>query len=166
MRALMIPKTIRYYNGKTYYGFSDGFFYKTDPAEYKDLSLHHMTFDLWTKRLTGSLSDLNITAQQFNISGRYGGRLSLNIYANGGRRTPTATYTYAMQLDDDLDMVDMTMDLIDAYFSLAPGDIPTWSDMDINCRSFQARIKDLLLSGGPVYVNNLMFMLRKIPKSG
>lgn len=164
LRTLMVPQTMEHYNGNTYFFFSDGLTYKYDSSEYKDLSENHMTFKLLSKEMVAQLGLFNITAHQFSISGTYGAQLNLHIYTDHQTRNYTARYSYALPLDDNLDLVDMTMDLVDAYFSLSPTMSPPWSDMEINARSFQVGISDLLLSGGPVYINNVSFLIRKLPK--
>ena len=164
MRALMIPQTIEHYNGVTYYGFSTGKNYIIDSTEYKDLSYHQMTFDLRSKYVVGELATLNLTALQFEIAGTTGAQLNLSIFTDGMYRTPTAEYSFPLPIDDRLDLVDYTMDLVDMYFSLAPSTSVSWKDIDINCTSFQARITDLLLSGRPVFIDKLTFKIRALPK--
>ena len=162
LRAVMIPQTITEYGGELHLGFSDGYFYKLDTDEYKDLGLHQLFFDLRTKYASGKFSSVNLTKQQIDFNGEYGGRFDLQIYTNGQHKTPTATYTYYTPLDDRLRLVDMTMDLVDAWFLMIPTEYPLWNDMEVNANMFQARVTNMYLSGGPLYANSISFKMRKL----
>ena len=163
LRAVMIPQSIAEYNGEIYYLFSDGHEYKIDKSEYKDLGLNQLFYDFRCKYVSGRFSSLNLIKQQLDFEGEYGGRFDLEIYTDGEHLTPTATYRYYIVPDDRLRLIDFTaVDLIDAVFPMDPDKEPVWRDMELNASLFQARITNLVLSGGPIYANGISFLMRKL----
>lgn len=162
IRTILSPTTMSTFGGSFYIGSSDGLIYELDPSGYKDNAIYQLRYDFKTQYAQSKFAHVNLTKQQLNVGGRIGARLNFEVYTNDQFFEPVATYQYVFSMRDDLLLKDMTMPLVDAYFMIDPAAFPAFQDMEVNARTFQLRITDLLLSGEPVFINGLSFKLRML----
>ena len=162
IRAIMVPVSFASFSGDFYMGFSDGLILKLDPEEYKDAELYQLRYDLKTQYMQSKFASVNLVKQQLNIGSRLGARLTMEVYTDDQVLTPTASYTYIFSVRDDLLLKDLNIPLVDAYFLIDPAAYPAFQDMEVNARSFQIRVTDLLLSGEPVFINGASFKMRML----
>lgn len=162
IRTVMVPTTFASFGGVFYLGGSDGLVYKLNPEGYKDRALFQLRYDLKTQYAQSKFAHVNLIKQQLNVGGKLGARLNLEVYTDDQFFEPTATYAYIFTIRDDLLLKDLAIPLVDAYFMIDPAAYPAFQDMEVNARTFQFRITDLLLSGEPVFINGLSFKLRML----
>ena len=162
IRTLMVPTSFASFGGDFYLGGSDGLVYKLTQTGYKDNGLYQLRYDLKTQYIQAKYAHVNMVKQQLNIGGKLGVRLSLEIFTDDQFAEATATYQYIFSVRDDLMLKDLDIPLVDAYFMIDPAAYPTFQDMNVNARTFQIRLTDLLLSGEPVFINGASFQLRML----
>ena len=161
IRTILAPSCIAEAKDDIYVGGNDGYVYKLDRSDYKDMSEHQIWFDARTIYTRTAFGDINLVHQAVDVAGEYGGLATLKVYANDQILSSTEEYSYSLVLDDRLILSDLTgVDVEDAYFSVEPAATYLHNVMNIICRSFQAQVTNIYLSGAPVYINSIGFNAR------
>lgn len=161
VRSIFAPQCFATIASTFYIGGSDGFVYKINPAEYKELTTRQITFDVRGRYSEAAFGKIIIDAYKLICSGRLGGQFTFNLYKDDSTGTVSYTVDMSLALDDRLTVDDMTGDVDDAYFSADPQGASTFRRMQMLCRSVQPQITDLLLSGEPVTIRGIVFKYRK-----
>lgn len=162
IRTCIIPTMLAYVNGKMLVGSSDGIVYKLDTTEYKDLTTHHIRFDLRTAYVQPHIDSIVIERINISVGGKTGGRFTASIYTNNQLLESTVDMSYDLPIDDRLTLDDMTMDLEDAYFLIDPVDLLAQDWLNVECYNLQIRIDNVLLSGNRVAFNTIEAYIRPL----
>jgi len=158
IRSVLAPTCLALVNGEIYFGANDGYVYKFDESEYKELDSHQLRYGLRTAYVQFPFDYYLIKNVQIDAAGEFGGQLTLNLFTNDTFKTAKYTKTFALSADDRLTVDDMAAVLVDeAYFAVDPEQNPLFRDVMIKARSFQAEITDLYLAAKPVFLNRLFF---------
>ena len=108
------------------------------------------------------INEINIKQIQLLSSGYAGAGLSLDIYTNGVRMTPTVSTTLNLPVSDGMTKDEWTMDKVEMTFAKDPKQTPKWKRPSLRCRSFQVGVTDLVIPGYPVYHNLVLVKYRPL----
>jgi hypothetical protein len=160
IRSIFLPTYMTSVGSDLYLCGSDGFVYKIDVAEYKDLTVYHPRYDIRTKYIRFPYRYVNFRRYQHSIDADAGALMTMNIYRNDSQNDVAVTKSLTLNIDDRLTVGDMIMDVRDAYFLIDPVNSPVFGSLNFNARSFQVQITDTYLSGYPLHISGFMFTYR------
>lgn len=159
LRTILIPSCFANFNDTLYIGGNDGFVYQLDSTDYKDQSIIHMKPKMATTYTEFPFSIGNLNDLQLNSSSKGGAGINVRIYTNGAQSTDLLTY--ALDVYDGLTVDEALMDVDDALFLVEATVEPLYKRININARSFQIMLRDVTLSGWPLYINGIYIKYRQ-----
>ena len=165
VRSILLPTCLVQCGDFFLMGGSDGFVYKMDLDEYKDMSTHQITPVMSTAYMEVMMTHANFSEMQALISSKTGGRATYNFFTDGAYLTPSATKDIALGLRDNLTVYDMTMDVEDAYFSVETSGAdnpPLFDHLNFNARSVMVRIDGVIISGSPIFNSGIILKHRRL----
>jgi len=162
IRSILIPQSFATIDGTLYMGGSDGHVYKLDTAEYKDLSTHRIDPRYKTAYVELPFASVNLEMIQLLSSGKAGAGLTIEFYTDGMQAAPVLSIAKSLPAADNLTKAELTMDKDDALFTKSPLQTLLWETVNIDCRSVQVGITDLIIPGYPVYHNGLTLKYRPL----
>jgi hypothetical protein len=143
-------------------GSSDGFVYKLDSDEYKDLTTTHIHPEFKTPRIDMPGRYYNFIKAQVLCQSATGSTMDMDIYINGDNTTSINTYSIYFPVNNAVTVGELTMDVDDIEFSLETETNPMYSDLNFNCYAIQIEISNVTISGEPVYFNGLALTYRAL----
>lgn len=156
IKSILVPQCYHTNSGTIFIGSTDGFIYKIDQTDYKDLSEHQPTYDI-RGRYSPSSDYITLVQQQVVIAGKEGANFNFSIYKNDELETAFKTTNFYLSVDDRLNIGDLVGDVADAYYLVDPEGQKTWNDIRATGYSFQFRVHDLYPSGTPVILRGWFF---------
>lgn len=142
-------------------GSDDGFIYKIDSIEYKDLGTDQIMPEFTTNRIEAPMNTLDLTWVQFIGSSLTGASFDLDIFKNGNSITSVHTWPVIFPMSDSLTVDDLLMDIDDMFFSISPDQTPLYFRINVNIRSFQVQVSSIKASGAPVYFDGVILKYRQ-----
>ena len=162
IKTLIIPTSMAIHDGELIIGSSDGFLYKTDSSEYKDMEVIQTDPLIETAYMELPYAEINIQQIQLMSSGFAGAGVTLEIYTNGTRGTPLFTSTVNLPASDQMTKDEWTMDKADMLFAKNPLQTPKWRRPNLRCRSFKVGIKDVTIPLYPLFHKTILVRYRNL----
>jgi len=110
------------------------------------------------------MSHSNLDKYQINLFSKGGASVDISFYKDEFQGMAEYTLTKILVPDDRLTIDDMIMDVEDATFLVdttsTRKENPLWEDVNINARSIQIRIHNIILAGYPLYLNEQIIRYR------
>lgn len=160
IRSVLIPTCFANFGGIFYIGGSDGLIYKIDESDYKDQASIQVSPIMATSYIETPFTHVNLTDFQIASSSKGGASLAVRFYTNGAEAADLISY--ALSVYDGLTVDEATMDVDDALFSIDADSAPLFKQINMNVRSFQLMVRDITLTGWPLYINNLAVKYRQL----
>jgi len=164
IRNVLVPTCFGVLNNEFMFGGTDGYIYKVDDSEYKDLTTEKIYFDIVSPYFMFPMSHSNLDKYQINLFSKGGASVDISFYKDEFQGTAEYTLTKILVPDDRLTIDDMIMDVEDAMFLVdttsTRKENPLWEDVNINARSIQIRIHNIILAGYPLYLNEQIIRYR------
>jgi len=161
IRSILSPTCFGSFAGEFFIGSSDGFIYKFDSTDYKDLSEYQIEPIFATAYIETPFVTIDLEKYQVVASARMGAELNVTLFKDGFESQEVHTWTHNLAAQDDLTLNDVqSVDLIDAKFPLSRQAVLLWKDINVNCRSFQVEVKATTLIGEPLYFDGLIMKYR------
>ena len=164
IRSIFLPKSFSSYDGDMAMGGSDGFLYKTDSTEHKDMGSHQIKPKGKSKYVEIGFGYSNISQWQVDMHSDGGAGLNIKIYTNNQRAAPINTWALNLSMSDLLTLADMDMTLGDADFAIAPGKSVLWKRCNLLARSFQVSFEDAIITNYPLYVKGFKLLHRSMQR--
>jgi len=163
IRVIMVPTCFAYHEGAFFMGGSDGFVYKLDGDEYKDLGTHQIIPRMRTAYIYLPFKHNEFEYYQIFGSSYTGAEITIAIYRNGRTVTPFHTFVHELLISDSITVGDALMDLGDADFSLGGDQLATmWKEKHFNARSVQFGVQDVALAGYPLHIDGMIWLRRHL----
>uniref|UniRef100_A0A6H1ZT48 Uncharacterized protein n=1 Tax=viral metagenome TaxID=1070528 RepID=A0A6H1ZT48_9ZZZZ len=162
VRSLIIPTSLASYDGNIYIGASDGFVYKVDTSVYKDIDVLQINPRFKTAYIEMPFVHANIAQVQLFAHSLNGASVDLNIYRDGFSLTPAKTIAFNLPISDSAVLGDMDMDLGDADFSISGSQNPIWERTNLNARTFQIGMDDVIITDKALFVSGVLLKYRKL----
>ena len=163
IRSILKPKSFGRTGSYFLIGGSDGFIYRMDRTDYKDLSTIQVKPILNTAYVELPFSESNFNELQLLASSIGGGSVHLDFFTNGQYGTAAADVTIALAVKDDLTVAEYTMDVEDMLFTVSPtAAVPLYQYVNFNCRSVMISMNTITMSGYPIYNNGIMLKYRRL----
>jgi len=160
IRSVLLPTALASAGSLFLIGGSDGFVYQIDSSKYKDLGSYQISPKLGSAYMEVPFTYANFTQFQLFSSSIGGGQVGLDIYVDGKR--VTASVTNILSTDDGLTVDQAIMDVDDAYFSIDIKQAQLFKYINVNARSIMFVVKDVILSGYPIYLSGTIFKYREL----
>lgn len=160
--SILIPSALTTYDGNIYIGGTNGFIWVPDSTDYKDNSEVQFRPVFKSVYKDFAYGDIELEKYQLLAQSKGGAGLNFNIYKNGLKRSAAVTYAHNIPVSDALSVADMDMDLVDADMAVSSGQNPQWQLTNINFRSVQFVIEDIVLAGYPFYLNSILTRYRAL----
>ena len=161
IRTILLPTCLSNVSGTFYLGASDGYVYKIDADEYKDLGSIQIDPKLNTAYLEIPFSSAQFTKVQVLASSLAGGTITLNYYTNGYFAT-ASSQTLNMSLRDNMLVDDATMDVDDILSYVDSDIVPLFEYVNFNARSLMVSIDGVAIAGYPMNLNGLLLKYRRL----
>lgn len=163
IRSILIPKSFGRTGNYFLIGGSDGYIYRLDRADYKDLSSIQIKPILHTSYVELPFGEANFSQVQLLASSTGGGSIHLDYYTNGAYGTPSADTTITIIVRDNLTVPELTMDVEDALFTIDPESaVPLYQGVNFNARSLMVAINNITMSGYPIYNDGILLKYRRL----
>jgi hypothetical protein len=143
-------------------GADDGYVYNLDSTEYKDLTTTHIHPTFKTPRVDMPGRYFNTIMVQFSAYSVGGTGFDMDIYINGSDYDSINTWEIALPMSDSLTVDDLTMDIDDMLFAIAPTSAPSFTPLNFNCFAVQVEISDVHIADYPVFFNGLTLTYRSL----
>ena len=144
-------------------GASDGFLYRVDATDYKDMSTIQLLPILRTAYMELPFTHANFNEVQIATSIKGGGSINMDFYTNGIYGTTTASTTIALAVRDNLTVDEAIMDVEDALFLVDPElAAPLFQYINFNGRSVMVEVNGITMAGYPIYNNGILLKYRRL----
>jgi hypothetical protein len=143
-------------------GSSDGFVYKLDPDEYKDLTTTQIYPSFKTARIDMPARQFNLVMVQFAGHSRAGSRFDFDIYKDGNTLESVNTWSVTFPMSDSLTVDELTMDIDDMLFAISPNQTPLYFDINVNVVSAQFEVSNVFIAGYPVFFDGIFITYRAL----
>lgn len=157
IRNVLVPTAFGMLNNEFMFGASDGYVYKIDSDEYKELTTEKIYFDVISPYLLFPMTHVNFDKYQVNLISEGGGSVDISFYKDEFQDAVGHSFTKILVADDRLTIDDLTMDAEDAVFLVDTSSTreinPLWNHINMNARSIQVRINNVTLAGYPLFLN-------------
>lgn len=161
IRSVLLPTALEYDGSSFLIGGSDGFVYKYNPSDYKDMSTISIKPVLQTAYMEIPFTHANFHAMQIMASSIGGGVIKTSFYADTRFLTAIATNTTTFGYKDDLTVDELIMDVEDWIY---PVDMrttdPLFDYINFNARSVLIKMDDITIAGYPIYINGILLKYR------
>jgi len=155
-----IPTQFKEVGNNFLMGSSDGFVYKLDSTEYKDLATDHIHPSFKTARIEIPFRTVDLIRIQFIGASRAGSQFNLDIYKNGNSSKSVNTWEVLFPMSDSLTVDELIMDIGDMLFSIDPEQTPLYFRINVNVRSFQIECSQIHIAGYPVFFDGVLVNYR------
>ena len=162
IRSILLPTALASTSEGFLLGGSDGYIYKVDPSEYKDLGLHQINPQLGSAYIEIPFTYANFTQLQLVASSFSGGQLDIELYADGRRAEAVTDVDLALAVSDTMLVDEATMDVDDAYFAVDVAQSELFKQINFNARSVMFLLTNVRMAGYPIYVNGLLLRYRRL----
>jgi len=166
IRGILVPTCFCEINNTFMWGASDGYFYYLDEDEYKDVTTERINFDIASPFIMFPLGHANIEKYYGNLCAKGGATADISFYRDEFQNSAQYSFSKIIVPDDRLTVNDLTMDVADAVFpidtTVTRQENPLWNYININTRSVQIRINNIILAGYPLYINEQVIRYRDL----
>lgn len=162
IRTIFLPTWYEDTNENFLMGSSDGHLYTLSTTEYKDQTNIQIKPTWGSSYIEMPLGYANISKTQLLASSEGGGRMTVEFYVDGAYLDSVEEVTFTMDVKDSLTLDELAMELDDALFTLEPRQSALFEYINFNARSIRIVIKDVLISGLPIYDNGMLLRFRRL----
>ena len=163
IRAILKPTSFGTSGDYFLIGGSDGYVYRFDKTDYKDMTNIQIKPILRTAYIEMPFSYVNFNQIQLFASSKGGGYIGVNLYTNGRYGATAATVAFPITVKDDLTVSEYTMDVSDMLFTVSPSVIePLFKYINFNCRSVMIELTDAVMSGYAMNNNGIILKYRRL----
>lgn len=164
LRSIFLPQSMAQCSGTFLLGGSDGYLWKVDTSDYKDMSDVQIKPILHSAYIEMPFGEANFFDIQLLASSKAGGRIRTQFYKNSQYASSSADNTIDMSVRDDLLVNELTMDVEDMYFTISPDNAPLYKYVNFNARSVMMVMDDVHIAGYPLHNNGLMMKYRRLSR--
>ena len=144
------------------FGADDGFLYRFDDSEYKDLSTIQILPEWKSSYLQVPMTSAIIEKIHLVANSVTGGIVELKMYLNSQLYNATNTFDFTIQWEDNLVIEEALMQIDDANFAISASANPFWQIANMKCRSFMVGAKVTSLFGLPISFDGVIVEYRKL----
>jgi len=145
-------------------GATDGYIYKLDSSEYKDLATTQIYPSCKIAYTPLPFKRIDLVQFQLIASSTNGSNMDIDFFVDGNLTTAIATYELSLPMSDAVTIADIAdielSDLLDV--ALTPDGSPLFFDLNINCYSFQVQLRNIHSAGTPVFINGLIIRYESV----
>jgi len=162
IRSILIPTALASTGEDFLIGGSDGYLYRIDSSDYKDLGILQIAPKLRSAYMEMPFVYANFTQVQLVASSIIGGQVSVGLFTDGQMQTETASVDFSLAVYDTLTVDEAVVDVDDAYFSVDIAQTELFRQVNFNARAVMFALDNILLSGYPIHVNGLILRYRRL----
>ncbi|MDY6827234.1 MAG: hypothetical protein SVV67_08725 [Bacillota bacterium] len=160
IRTILKPQSFGKSGSYFLIGGSDGYLYRIDDTDYKDMSTIQLRPILRTAYLEMPFTRANFNEFQLYASTVGGAYVTIDFYTNGIYGTKTLTKNITLAVKDNLTVEEAIMDVEDAWFLIDPASTaPLFQYVNFNGRSVMAEMV-CYTAGYPFYNNGILLKYR------